>query len=308
METKEKEGDADNSAPMGKLSKAQIEKGQQVLAEIEQALSHGAKTETLNELSSKFFSLIPTNFGRRVPEAIRTMDKLHEKEELLKFYLRMGFEEVEESDKGMTPIAGVSDLPLPPTLTDAIGGICPPASIKQSVSQGMQLAKKKAGSPIVPMDQELYGSIMLYTSNAIYRELNKVLRDEKRGQVKKYFPYLRMLLEATGRLPKNNSQLWRGVSVDLSKQYTVGTTITWWGVSSCTSDEQVARNFASGCGSDSTLLIVDAKTACDISKITFFSNEKESLLMPGTQLKVKSSSKKGKMTEIHLEEVGRVVN
>ena len=32
--------------------------------------------------------------------------------------------------------------------------------------------------------------------------------------------------------------LWRGVSVDLYDQYEEGRTVTWWSVSSCTSDEQ----------------------------------------------------------------------
>ena len=33
---------------------------------------------------------------------------------------------------------------------------------------------------------------MLYTSNAIYAQLNKALRDENRSAVRKYFDYLRL--------------------------------------------------------------------------------------------------------------------
>lgn len=58
-----------------------------------------------------------------------------------------------------------------------------------------------------------------------------------------------------------------------------------------------------GCGGKCTLLTLDTKTACDISSITFYSNEKESLLAPGTQLKVKSCKINGNVSEIHLEEV-----
>lgn len=36
------------------------------------------------------------------------------------------------------------------------------------------LAQKQAGSPVKKMSQELYGAIMLYTGNAIYRDLNQV--------------------------------------------------------------------------------------------------------------------------------------
>lgn len=52
---------------------------------------------------------------------------------------------------------------------------------------------------------------------------------------------------------------------------------------------------------------VDCKTACDISQITFYSNEKESLLAPGTQLLVKDVKINGNISEIRIEEVGRVV-
>eukprot|EP00913_Durusdinium_trenchii_P012545 g11780.t1 len=73
------------------------------------------------------------------------------------------------------------------------------------------------------------------------------LRDEDRDQAGSYFPYLRMLFEACARLPIREVTLWRGVGVDLYEQYKVGSTITWWGVSSCTSDKAVAHNFANGC-------------------------------------------------------------
>jgi hypothetical protein len=310
VETQVREGDdgGGESAPMGSLSASQIEKGQEVLADLMKAVQSAAAESVFKTLSSTFFSLIPTNFGRQRPRPITTEAMVLEKEELLKFYLRMGFEEGEPvGAEKLAPIAGVMDLLLPATLQEACMGVCDKHSIRSSVAQGEKLAKANAGTPHAPMDKELYGAIMLYTSNAIYRQLNQVLREEKRTQVRKFFPYLRMLLEATRRLPTRKAQLWRGLSVDLSKQYRVGETITWWGVSSCTSDEGVARAFAGGCGGHSTLLTIDTVTACDISQITFYSNERESLLLPGTQLKVHKSEKKGKVAEIHLEEVGRLV-
>jgi hypothetical protein len=157
------------------------------------------------------------------------------------------------------------------------------------------------------MSPDLYATILLYTSNAIYSQLNQHLRGENRSALKKYFNYLRMLFEAMDTLPKNNVTLWRGVSVDLYDQYKVGSEITWWGVSSCTSDESVARGFMNGCGSNCSLLIVETQTACDISTVTFYSNEKESLLAPGTTLQVLESKRQGKVSEIRLREVGRQV-
>jgi hypothetical protein len=146
---------------------------------------------------------------------------------------------------------------------------------------------------------------VLYTSNAIYAKLNAALREEKRHKVRQFFSYLRLFLEALQTLPGQTRTLWRGVSVDLSAQYAVGSTICWWGVSSCTSDENVARNFMRSCGGKTTLLIVKAKTACDISSITFFPHEAESLLAPGTQVKVLSQKQVGNTCEITVEEVGQ---
>jgi len=305
VETEDREGgsgDADD-VPLGRLTESQIKKGQVVLKTIESAISSSNK-KVLNDLSSQFFSLIPTDFGRKRPEPIVSMDVLHAKEALLEFYLRMGFEDMKE-EKGVTPISGVMDLPLPPSLKAAAATICADDDIVKCATKGSELASKQVGKPKTHCSGDLYASILLYTSNAIYAALNKALREENRSAVKKYFSYLRLFMEAFNVLPQQKCQLWRGISVDLYDQYKVGTTVTWWSVSSCTSDEAVARGFAAGCGGNCTMITLDAKTACDISQITFFAHEKESLLAPGTQLKIKSSKKVGKITEIHVEEVGR---
>lgn len=171
------------------------------------------------------------------------------------------------------------------------------------------MEKKQAGKPVRKMTLKEYAAIMLYTSNAIYKDLNQSLRDENRTKLKKYFKYLRLFFEAMSALPKQKRTLWRGMSVDLhsNPQYKVGSTVTWWGISSCTSDVNVAKNFAKGCGGKCTVITVESKTASDISDITFYSNEKESLLCPGTQLKVKSNKMNGNVCEITLEEVGRAI-
>merc|ERR1712190_90249 len=211
-------------------------------------------------------------------------------------------------DEKLTPIAGVMELTLPATLQEAAVKVCGNKDIKSCTTKGATMHKKKAGKPLKPMSPDLYGAILLYTSNAIYRQLNKALRDEDRTTVEKYFPYLRLLFEACARLPQKKVTLWRGVGVDLYSQYKVGSTIIWWGVSSCTSDESVARNFMAGCGDGATLLTVETQTACEISEVSFFANEAESILLPGTKLEVLSAQRKGGKSEIKLREVGRVVS
>lgn len=307
VDTEDAEGGAGDEAPMGKLSEAQIKKGQKVLDQLDAAISkkrHGV----LDELSSEFYTLIPHNFGRKRPLAIKTNDMLQAKIELLKFYLRMGFEKIEQ-DTGASPISGIMDLPLPASLLEACSGVCSKADIMASTKRGEELSKKQAGRPTTKMDASLYGSIMLYTSNAIYRQLNDALRNENRAKIKQFFKYLRLFLEAMRELPKRKRTLYRGVGVDLnsSDMYKVGKTVTWWGVSSTTSDINVANGFAKGCGGPCTLFTIESRTATDIADITWYSNEKESLLAPGTQLKVKSKTRNGVVCQIMLEEVGRAL-
>lgn len=220
----------------------------------------------------------------------------------------MGFEKIESGSK-LSPISGVMDLPIPKSLSEAAGSVCDKGTITECNDQGISLAKKQAGKPKRKIDPQHYGAIMLYTSNAIYTDLNKCLRDENRGKIKKYFKYLRLLLDAMSALPQQKRTLWRGVSANLfaNPQYAVGKTLTWWGVSSCTADKKVATGFAGSCGGDATVITVEAKTSCDIQQVSFYGSEKECLLAPGTQFKVKSKSKKGNVAEITLEEVGRAI-
>mmetsp|Transcript_56620 Transcript_56620/g.165587 ORF Transcript_56620/g.165587 Transcript_56620/m.165587 type:complete len:501 (+) Transcript_56620:80-1582(+) len=309
VETEESGGGGQDQAPMGKLTEAQIGKGQAVLEQIQAEMKkRGGDAKKLEVLSSEFYTLIPHNFGRNRPPAIVSDDMLQAKMELLKFYLRMGFEEIEE-EAGITPVSGVMQLALPKSLNEAATGLCTKGDIDKSSKKGEELAKKQAGKPSRKMEAPLYGSIMLYTANAIYRDLNQCLRDENRAKLRKYFKYLRLFFESMACLPKRKVTLWRGLSVDLhgNSQYKVGNTVTWWGVSSCTADINVAKNFAKGCGGKCTIITVESETASDISQITFYSNEKESLLCPGTQLQVKSNKMNGNVCEITLKEVGRVI-
>merc|ERR1719191_93872 len=105
-------------------------------------------------------------------------------------------------------------MELPKSLEAACSKLCAASHIKASMDKGKAHAGKQSGAPSKPMEAHLYGAIMLYTSNAIYRDLNAVLRKEDRTKIKKYFSYLRLLLEALGRLPQQKRTLWRGISVD----------------------------------------------------------------------------------------------
>ncbi|MED6279620.1 hypothetical protein CHARACLAT_002662 [Characodon lateralis] len=69
--------------PLGKLSKAQIAKGFDVLEEIVAAMNQKGGKGHLEELSSKFFTTIPHNFGRTRPPTINTKEIVEQKKEML---------------------------------------------------------------------------------------------------------------------------------------------------------------------------------------------------------------------------------
>ncbi|XP_035518126.1 protein mono-ADP-ribosyltransferase PARP3 [Morone saxatilis] len=70
--------------PLGKLSKMQIAKGFEVLEEIEAAMNQKKKAgKSLEELSSKFFTTVPHNFGRNRPPTINTKEIVEQKKEML---------------------------------------------------------------------------------------------------------------------------------------------------------------------------------------------------------------------------------
>jgi len=131
--------------------------------------------------------------------------------------------------------------------------------------------------------------------------LNAALRDADRTQSKRYFLYLRLFLQALCKLPCSNRMLYRGVALDLSQQYKVGATVTWWAVSSCTPDLKVASSFSGS--SKRTLFLIDSKRSVAIKNFSQYKSEEEYILAPGTQFKVANVQKKGQAIEIHMEEL-----
>ena len=68
--------------PLGKLSKSQISKGFDVLEELEGAVKLNKKKQ-LEELTSRFYTLIPHDFGRQKPPIINTLETVRKKKDML---------------------------------------------------------------------------------------------------------------------------------------------------------------------------------------------------------------------------------
>ncbi|KAJ7316715.1 hypothetical protein JRQ81_002877 [Phrynocephalus forsythii] len=70
--------------PLGKLSKQQIAKGFEALEAIETALQdQPSSLKQLEELSSRFYTIIPHNFGRNRPPPINTQEVIQAKKDML---------------------------------------------------------------------------------------------------------------------------------------------------------------------------------------------------------------------------------
>ena len=70
--------------PLGKLSKTQIARGFEVLEEIEEELKKAKPSNPkLQELSSKFYTVIPHDFGRTRPPTISDSETLQKKYDML---------------------------------------------------------------------------------------------------------------------------------------------------------------------------------------------------------------------------------
>ena len=78
--------------PLGKLSNTQIAKGFEVLEEIEEVLNASKPNKNkINDLSSKFYTVIPQDFGRAKPPLIDDKEKLQQKYDMLTVLNRFKF-------------------------------------------------------------------------------------------------------------------------------------------------------------------------------------------------------------------------
>lgn len=167
-----------------------------------------------------------------------------------------------------------------------------------------QAAVETGGPSVAGLSADAISALYLYTcESAFYREINAVLRSPDRERLVPYLPYLRLLFSAVAELPARTEPLWRGVALDLRSQYPLGRTVTWWGVSSCTSELGVARAFLGNRGKR-TLFEVTPVRAVGIRRFSAFTGEEEYLLTPGTQLKVTEvKAERGGLCTVRLSEL-----
>jgi hypothetical protein len=102
-----------------------------------------------------------------------------------------------------------------------------------------------------------------------------------------YLPYLRLFLTALSKLKPASATVYRGVNVDLSKQYITGLDIAWWPISSTTSEINVLSNpMFFDLTKPRTLFTIQTRHAVDIRNYSAVSKEAELVLLPGALFKV----------------------
>ncbi|MFE5301155.1 ADP-ribosyltransferase domain-containing protein [Streptomyces sp. NPDC056632] len=212
---------------------------------------------------------------------------------------------VQDEGHVLPPVTGVFDTPLMP-FEDAVAPVTGVLSglgrhIDRSREFGKRRADEAAGGGL---SADAIAALFLYTcESGFYRTVNAVLRSPDRSRVVPYLPYLRLLFSAVSGLPAQNRPLWRGVGLDLRRQYPVGGTVTWWGVSSCTSELSVARSFLGSRGKR-TLFEVTPARAVGIRSFSAFTGEEEYILAPGTQLEVTDvTTERGGLCTVKLTEL-----
>ncbi|GAA0708050.1 hypothetical protein Drose_30820 [Dactylosporangium roseum] len=226
--------------------------------------------------------------------------------ELHKLYLER-LASVKDEGLVLPAITGVFDTPL----MDFRAAIAPAAKILSGldwhVEQSHEFGRAQAdtaGDAVGGLSADEVAALYLYTcESAFYRQINATLRDPDRSRIVPYLPYLRLLFSAVSRLPARTEPLWRGVSLDLRSQYPLGQTVTWWGVSSCTSKLGVAQAFLGSRGKR-TLFEVLPVRAVGIRRFSAFTGEEEYILPPGTQLKVTEvKAERGSLCTVRLTEL-----
>ncbi|RSS96323.1 uracil-DNA glycosylase [Streptomyces sp. WAC05292] len=209
-------------------------------------------------------------------------------------------------DEGLVlpPVTGVFDTPLM-GFQDAVGSLASLLpNLDRHVKESYEFGKRRVDEAAGGLGADAIAALYLYTCpSAFYREINAALRSPDRARVAPYMPYLRLLFSAVSGLPARTEPLWRGVPLDLRGQYPPGRTVTWWGVSSCTSEPGVARAFLGSRGKR-TLFEVTPARAVGIRNFSAFTGEEEYILAPGTQLRVTSvTAERGGLCTVRLTEL-----
>ena len=209
----------------------------------------------------------------------------------------------------LLPIKGYESMPVV-TLEEAV---MPLVSTLSDIDTYVFMAKNNSTIPPadgLTLDQS--ASICLYSiewephDRCLYHALNSALRCKDRQRLNAWSLYLKLILTALAHLSSiDDRTIYRGIRLDLSKDYPKGKTFVWWGFSSCTSSLTVLESMQFiGKTGIRTMFIIECHSGKDISKHTYFESEQEILILPATRFIVTSCQNQVKgLHIIHLKEI-----
>jgi hypothetical protein len=206
----------------------------------------------------------------------------------------------------LPPIKGFENQPL----VSLEKSIEPLISIVPDIEQMVWTVKQNCQKPEDGLSSDESGSIMLYTleweppESSFYFILNSTLRTENRQKLRPWFLFFRLIIFALSKLPTIPHQIiYRGIKIDMSKQYEKENKFIWWAFSSCTSKIDVIKHFLGKKG-PRTIINIESNSAKNISRHSFYQTENEILLYPARQFQVISSLDAGNQLHIvHLKEI-----
>ncbi|XP_043933407.1 protein mono-ADP-ribosyltransferase PARP3 [Protopterus annectens] len=99
--------------PLGKLSKAQIAKGFEALDSVEDAMQKKQNRKLLEELSSKFYTIIPHNFGRMRPPVIDSAEVIQAKRDMLLVLADIELAQSLQAEKDTKKEENIPEVPHP---------------------------------------------------------------------------------------------------------------------------------------------------------------------------------------------------
>jgi hypothetical protein len=178
------------------------------------------------------------------------------------------------------------------SLIDAVKSI---QQLINNLSTKVSYSLASCENPKEGLSQQESAALHLYSlqwpkgQHSLYSMFNRALRDEDRTKLVPFQNYYNLFMSALKKLPSIDEQVWRGVNGDLSKKYRPGTIHVWWGASSCTDMVKVTDTFLNKTA-PRTLFNIKCFDGKNIRHHSDFPNESETILAPGTYLRVKSQS------------------
>jgi hypothetical protein len=208
----------------------------------------------------------------------------------------------EEPDQTLTPIEGYEKYPLV-SLKEAVAPI---KSLLHNADSMVEIAKRNSRKPTDGLTPDESGAIHLYTMQwpkphpSLYTILNQKLRTKNRDTLISWFLFLKLFFTALYKLPSLKGVIYRGVRGNISDQYDEDH--FWWGATSCTETMNIMKRFVGSTG-DRTIFNIECIHGKSIQAHSYFKEENEILLMPGSYFQIVSKWKAAKgLYIIHLRE------